>query len=96
MNISDHQRRIAEDTLRMNPVMAAVMGGPTPDEAAEFLVGHRPNNYFIEGEWYTEHMLIARRAIEISDESCCDAQTAMERAEWESNHNLLDIASLVR
>ena len=32
-----HQLRIARDTLRMNPAIAAVMGGPTPDEARKIV-----------------------------------------------------------
>ena len=32
-----HQEKIAIKTLRMNPAMAAVMGGTTPHEAEAFL-----------------------------------------------------------
>lgn len=32
-----HQLKIAKDTLRMNDVMAKVMGGMTKDEARNFL-----------------------------------------------------------
>jgi hypothetical protein len=40
-----HQLRIARQTLRMNDVMARVMGGPTKEEAREIiarLTGRRP------------------------------------------------------
>jgi hypothetical protein len=30
-----HELRVAQDTLKMNPVMAAVMGGPTHEQARE-------------------------------------------------------------
>jgi len=32
-----HQLRIAQDTLKMTPVMARVMGGPSPEEAVEII-----------------------------------------------------------
>lgn len=38
MSVPDkHQLRIAKDTLKMNPVMARVMGGPSPEEAKEII-----------------------------------------------------------
>lgn len=40
-----HQLRVARDTLKMSPAMAAVMGGPTRAEACEIierLTGKRP------------------------------------------------------
>jgi hypothetical protein len=35
-----HQRKIAEDTLRMPAAMRDVMGGPTLEEAESFLQEH--------------------------------------------------------
>lgn len=38
MSVFDkHEHRIARDTLRMNPAMAGVMGGPTPEQATRTL-----------------------------------------------------------
>jgi hypothetical protein len=39
-----HQLRIARDTLRMDPRAAAVMGGPSPEEAREII-------YRLTGKW---------------------------------------------
>jgi len=32
-----HQLKIARDTLKMTPVMARIMGGPSPEEAIEII-----------------------------------------------------------
>ena len=32
-----HLLRIARDTLKMTPVMARIMGGPSPEEAIEII-----------------------------------------------------------
>lgn len=42
-----HQVKVARQTLKLSPLMARVMGGPTPEEARAFLAQHGLHEYFI-------------------------------------------------
>lgn len=52
--VTEHQLKIAKDTLRLSSIGTTIMGGMTKEEARQFLKDHGWSSKKIQ-RWETEH-----------------------------------------